>query len=44
MSASPSYATQGAALHQAPVLLVRESTNLAQRFVLSRTNNCAVAP
>lgn len=44
MIARPSHSSQGAALHQAPVLLVRESTNLRIGFVLSRTNNCAVAP
>lgn len=44
MIARLSYSPQGAALHQTPVLLVRESTNLERRFVLSRTNNCAVAP
>ncbi|MDR6710263.1 hypothetical protein J2X73_004668 [Novosphingobium sp. 1748] len=44
MIAQTSYSLRVTALQKAAVPLVRESTNLTRRFVLSRTNNCAVAP
>lgn len=44
MTAWAPYSFHGAATRAACAPFVRESTNLEQNFVLSRTNNCVVAP
>lgn len=38
------YSSHGAATRAVCAPFVRESTNLERNFVLSRTNNCVVAP
>jgi hypothetical protein len=43
MTAWAPYSSHGAAT-RAVCPFVRKSTNLEQNFVLSRTNNCVVAP